>query len=152
MQKMNGNIMLLGLAALLSILLDAVVIVGWAASVMWALLAIWLGLRLLLKRETRWVAFLIALLVPVVVHVTDGAIQKRVDNDMAGIAKAPGLRNAKRFQDIPAIEEMTTWATRKRVLWLKQNSTGPLVEVRSFPYMISRYDLLSGTKTEHPFD
>ena len=138
-------------AAVASIVIDAVVIVGFAASILWICFAGWLGVKRIFGRSVDRFALAVSLSVPLLVCLVDFVVQDQVDRDMQALRQSQSWRGAKRLDDLQ-VDARITWLTKTRLLWLIPDASGTKIEARAFPYSILRYDMNKGGKLKRPFN
>lgn len=139
------------LAALASVIFDALLMVIYAASIGWILFAFWRCVQRLRGRMIDPFTLIVSISVPLLVNLVDFAVQEQVDRDMRALSQSRSWVNAKVLTDLLAADSSVTWITRTRVGMIGFEGTAPVAMARGFPGYIVKYNLDNGTKLKYPW-
>jgi hypothetical protein len=153
MPKISINTYWLWLAAALSVVIDALVIVGWGLSLVWiVLLIVWLFKRIY-KKQGGFRQTLVAACVPLFVFISTQFIEQHIDRNLSSVVSnsASGLPTDK--NDLLTNPRFgLSLITSSRVLFYSNSDKGAIVVLRRFPFSMLEFNFRNGTRKVRAYD
>jgi hypothetical protein len=153
MPKISVTTYLLWLAAALSVVIDALVIVGWGLSLVWiVLLIVWL-FQGIYKKQEGIRQMIAAACVPLFVFISTQFIEQHIDKNLNSIVSnsAGGLPIDK--NDLLTNTRLgLSLITSSRVLFYSNSEKGAIVVLRRFPFNMLVFNLKNGARKIRAYD